>query len=153
MFHQNNTRGSQSKSIVLRRYCQEDYEQLPNKLGDQSSFLQTETRNSRESHATPRKARLKFQEFAIKAGNTYFLTVIDDYSRNLFAFLWSELSPETVCSLFSMFRLSAYIYTDYFNLLKQFLSKRGVSVSRSVSYNPEGNDLCEGYNRMILKTI
>ena len=94
--------------------------------------------------------------------NRYLLTVVDEYSRFPFAFPCPDMSAQTVikclCELFSVFGMPAYIHSDrgtsfMSSELKEFLTSRGVAVSRTTPYNPQGNGQCERYNGIIWKSI
>lgn len=95
-------------------------------------------------------------------GNRYMLTVVDEYSRFPFAFPCRDLSANTVirslCQLFSVFGMPAYIHSDrgqsfMSDELKQFLHSRGIACSRTTPYNPEGNGQVERYNGVIWKSV
>lgn len=94
--------------------------------------------------------------------NRYILTVIDEYSRFPFAFPCPDMTAQTVisclCQLFSMFGMPAYIHSDRGTSfmsaeLRDFLTNRGIAVSRTTPYNPQGNGQCERYNGIIWKTV
>jgi len=97
-----------------------------------------------------------------KNGNSYILTVIDEYSRFPFAFPCPDISANSVIqclySLFAIFGAPAYIHSDrgtsfMSGQLRQFLHERGVATSRTTPYHPQGNAQCERYNGIIWKTI
>lgn len=94
--------------------------------------------------------------------NKYILTIIDEYSRFPFAFPCKDTSSSSVIKcfdqLFSLFGLPNYIHSDrgssfMSHELKNYLSNRGVSSSRTTPYHPIGNSQCERYNGIIWKTI
>ena len=95
-------------------------------------------------------------------GNRYLLTVVDEYSRFPFAFPCSDLTSRTVienlCQLFSIFGMPSYLHSDrgtsfMSQEIKEFLSSRGVCLSQSTPYNPQGNGQIERYNGVIWKTL
>ena len=94
--------------------------------------------------------------------NKYFLHIVEEYSRFPFVFPVSDLTTTTVinclCSLFSMFGMPSYIHSDRGSSfmsreLKQFLSSRGISSSRTTPYNPEGNGQVEKGNHSLFGVV
>ena len=94
--------------------------------------------------------------------NKYFLNVIDEYSRFPFVFPCPDVSTPTVIgcltTLFSLFGMPAYVHSDQGSSfmsreLRQFLTSKGVAMSRTTSYNPAGNGQVERYNGTIWKAI
>ena len=94
--------------------------------------------------------------------NRYILTVVDEYSRFVFAFPTEDTSAETtiqcLSSLFSMFGMPEYIHSDRGSAFtsakyQQFLHARGVATSYSSAYNPRGNGQVERYNGALWRTI
>lgn len=92
----------------------------------------------------------------------YFLTIIDEYSRFPFVFPCSNVSTATIINcltqLFSLFGMPSYIHSDrgaafMSKELQEFLTSKGISSSRTTSYNPQGNGQVEKYNGIIWKTI
>ena len=92
--------------------------------------------------------------------NTFFLTVVDEYSRFPFAFPCTDVSASTVfkylAHLFSIFGLPGYVHSDrgsgfMSKELRGYLSGLGVATSRTTPYNPRGNGQCERYNGIIWK--
>ena len=80
--------------------------------------------------------------------NRFMLTIIDEYSRFLFAFPCSRMDASTVIAwlskVFSLFRLCAFIHSDrdpaFMSFkLQSFLHSKGVGVSRTSVYNRRGN--------------
>ena len=97
-----------------------------------------------------------------KTQNKYMLTIIDKYSRFPFVIPCPDLMATTViqglCSQFAILGEPAYIHTDrgaafMSEDLKSFLHERGVAVSQTSPYNPQGNGLCERYNGIIWKIV
>lgn len=63
-----------------------------------------------------------------------------------------------LCQLFSIFGLPSSIHTDrgpsfMSKELQEFLTNKGISCSRTTSYNPQGNGQVERYNGIIWKAI
>ena len=94
--------------------------------------------------------------------NEYFLTVADEYSRFPFVFPCRDLSTESVVkaltSLFTVCCMPAFIHSDRGASsmsceLREFLTSKGVSTSRTTPYNPTGNGRVERYNGVIWKGI
>ena len=94
--------------------------------------------------------------------NQYFLTIVDEYSRFPFVFPCSNVSTATTINcltqLFSLFGMPSYIHSDrgaafMSRELREFLTSKGISSSRTTSYNPQGNGQVERYNGIIWKTI
>ena len=94
--------------------------------------------------------------------NEYFLTVADEYSRFPFVFPCRDLSTESVVkaltSLFTVCCMPAFIHSDRGASsmsceLREFLTSKGVSTSRTTPYNPTGNGRVERYNVVIWKGI
>ena len=94
--------------------------------------------------------------------NKYILTVVDEFSRFPFAFPTNDISAGTVIqclsSLFALFGYPDYIHSDrgsqfMSNEVKDFLHSRGIATSRTTSYNPRGNGLCERYNGIIWRNV
>ena len=94
--------------------------------------------------------------------NKYFLNIIDEYSRFPFVFPCPNITASTVISclsqLFSIFGMPAYIHSDRGSSfmskeLQEFLTSKGISCSRTTSYNPQGNRQVEQFNGIIWKAI
>ena len=94
--------------------------------------------------------------------NKYILTIIDEFLRFPFGFPCKDISGKTViqclCSLFSIFRMPAYIHSDcgsgFMNVeLTTFLHQKGIATSRTTSYNPAGNGQVERCNGTVWKAI
>ena len=94
--------------------------------------------------------------------NKYILTVVDEYSRFPFAFPTADITASTVntclSSLFALFGYPEYIHSDrgsqfMSNEVKDFLHSRGIATSRTTSYNPRGNGLCERYNGILWRNV
>ena len=94
--------------------------------------------------------------------NTYFLNIIDEYSRFPFVFPCKDVTTQSViqclCQLFSLFRMPAYIHSDRGSSfmseeLRQFLLSRGIATSRTTPYNPACNGQVERYNGTVWKAI
>ena len=88
----------------------------------------------------------------------YMLTVVDEFSRFPFAFPCSSIDTDTVINclsqLFSMFGFCAFIHSDrgpafMSDKLKSFLLGKGIGISRTSVYNPQGNGQCEKFNHTI----
>ena len=94
--------------------------------------------------------------------NTFFLNIIDEYSRFPFVFPCKDVSTQSViqclCQLFSIFGMPAYIHSDRGSSfmseeLRQFLLNKGIATSRTTPYNPACNGQVEKYNGTIWKAI
>ena len=94
--------------------------------------------------------------------NTYFLNIIDEYSRFPFVFPCKDVSSRSViqclCQLFSLFGMPAYIHSDRGSSfmsqeLHQFLVSKGIATSRTTPYNPACNGQVEKYNGTVWKAI
>lgn len=94
--------------------------------------------------------------------NKYFLNVVDEFSRFPFVFPCPDVSTPTVIkcltTLFSLFGMPAYVHSDrgasfMSQELREFLSSKGVSTSRTTSYNPTCNGQVERYNGTVWKAI
>lgn len=94
--------------------------------------------------------------------NSYFLTVIDEYSRFPLVFPCADMTTTTVinclCQLFALFGMPAYIHSDrgpsfMSRELHDYLVSKGVASSRTTSYNPRGNGQAERYNGTVWKAI
>ena len=94
--------------------------------------------------------------------NTYFLNIIDEFSRFPFVFPCKDVSTQSViqclCQLFSLFGMPAYIHSDrgasfMSEELRQFLLSKGVATSRTTPYNPACNGQVEKYNGTVWKAI
>jgi transposase InsO family protein len=92
----------------------------------------------------------------------FMLTIIDEYSRFPFAFPCEDISAQTVIrslsTLFSVYDMPTFIHTDrglgfMSSELKNFLLQKGISSSRTTSYNPVGNGQIERLNGTLWKTI
>ena len=94
--------------------------------------------------------------------NKYLLTIIDEYSRFLFAMSCKGIEAQNVinylCSVFAVFGLPSYIHSDrgscfMSNELKSWLQSKNIATSKMTPYNPMGNGQCEKYNGVIWKAI
>ena len=94
--------------------------------------------------------------------NTYFITIIDGFSRFPFVYPVSNTDTSTVITclsqLFSIFGMPAYIHSDRGSAfmseeLKIYLHTKGIATSRTTAYNPQCNGQAERYNGIIMKTI
>ena len=90
------------------------------------------------------------------------MTIVDEYSRFPFVFPCRDLSTECVIkaltSLFTVYGMPAFIHSDrgasfMSRELREFLTSKGVSTSRTTPYNPTGNGQVERYNGVIWKGI
>ena len=109
-------------------------------------------------HATEPWQRLSMDFMTGKpvsqGGYTNLLTIIDEYSRFLFAFPTKDRTSATVISclksLFQIFGPPQSLHSDrgpeFFSLeISHFLSSWNVHQSRTTPYNPTGNSQCERY--------
>lgn len=95
-------------------------------------------------------------------GNKYLLTVVDEFSRFVFAFPTKDTSSESaircLCSLFSTYGMPEYVHSDRGSaftsgMYRQFMTERGIATSYSSAYNPRGNGQVERYNGVLWRTI
>lgn len=95
-------------------------------------------------------------------GKTYFLMVVDEYSRLPFVFPRPDVSTNTVIKcltlLFSLVGMPANVHSDrrasfMSRELHEFLSLKEVASSRTTSYNPEGIGQAERCNGVIWKAV
>ena len=94
--------------------------------------------------------------------NIYFLQIIDEFSKYPFVYPCSNLTAGTIIKslsdLFSLFGMPAFIHSDrgpslMSKELKDFLTSKGISTSRTTPYNPQGNGLVEKSNGTIWRAI
>ena len=94
--------------------------------------------------------------------NKYFLTVVDEYSRFPFAFPTADTSAKSVIkcltSIFCLFTMPNYVHSDrgtgfVSKELKDWLRDKGVAISHSTPYNPQGNGQVERFNGTIWKAV
>ena len=94
--------------------------------------------------------------------NIYFLQVIDEFSRYPFVYPCNNMEASTIIKcltdLFSIFGMPMYVHSDRGSSLmsvelKQFLTLKGVSTSRTTPYNPQGNGLVEKSNGTIWRAV
>ena len=97
-----------------------------------------------------------------KSRNRFILTMVDEYSRFIFAFpttnTTAESAMECLLSLFSLFGMPDYIHSDrgaafVSDRYQKFLHERGIATSYSSAYNPKGNGQCERYNGLLWRAI
>ena len=96
------------------------------------------------------------------ANNPYLLTVVDEYSRFLFAFPCQNMHTKIVIkcleSIFVLCGMPNFANSDLgasfmSRELHEFVTIKGVSTSRNASFHPIGNGQCERYNGIIWKSI
>ena len=94
--------------------------------------------------------------------NSFFLCVVDEYSRYPFCFPCADTSTSTVIkclkTLFSLFGTCQCIHSDRGSSfssrqMKEFLLQNGIASSFTTPYHPQGNAQCERYNGIIWRTI
>ena len=94
-------------------------------------------------------------------GNTYLLTIVDEYSRFAFAYPCKNTQSSTVIkcfnNLFSIFGMPNYIHSDRGTSflsaeIRDYLHSRGIATSKTTPYNPQGNGQCEKYNDIIWRS-
>ena len=92
--------------------------------------------------------------------NPYMLTVVDEYSRFLFAFpcpiTLSSTVIKCVDQLFTLCGTPRYIHSDrgtsfLSKEMKHYLTQKGIATRKSTPYHPIGNGQCERYNGIIWK--
>ena len=94
--------------------------------------------------------------------NRYLLTIVDEYSRFVWAYPCKDMTAATAISklgdLFSIFGLTGYVHSDNG---PAFISKEytdwllslGIPYSNSAVYNPKGNGQVERYNGVVWKGV
>ncbi|XP_069744304.1 uncharacterized protein [Narcine bancroftii] len=94
--------------------------------------------------------------------NTFFLSIIDEYSHYPFTTPCPDTSTSSVIkalnSIFILFEYSSYIHSDWGSsfmskYLHQYLQVRGIASSRTTSYNPRENGKVEKENTTIWKAV
>jgi hypothetical protein len=94
--------------------------------------------------------------------NRYLLTVVDEYSRFMWAYACPDMESKTVIKcltqMFTIFGMPNYVHSDQgpsliSEELKIFLHERGVATSRTNRYNPRGNGQIERYNGVLWRKI
>jgi len=94
--------------------------------------------------------------------NRYLLTVIDEYSRFPFAFACPNMYTSTVIKcleqIFSLCGTPGFIHSDrglsfLSQELKEYLTHRGITTSKTTPYHPIGNDQVERYNGIVWKAV
>ena len=95
-------------------------------------------------------------------GNSYLLTIIDEYTKFPFAFACQDMTTKTVIqsynNLFSIFGMPDMVHTDRVNDfmssdMKQYLHSKGVATSNTSRYNPSDNGQVEQLNGTLWKAI
>lgn len=95
-------------------------------------------------------------------GKSNILTVVDEYSRFVFAFATSDRSSKTVIQaleqLFMLCGPPESIHSDrgpeFFSQdIMRFFGEWGVRKTRTTAYNPRCNGQCERYNGVLWRTI
>ena len=96
------------------------------------------------------------------SNNKYILTIMDEYSRFLFAIPFQDVKAVSVykalCQVFSIFGVPPFIHSDrgaafISSDLKKYLHEKGVITSHTTPYNPEGNGFVKRYNGTIWKAV
>ena len=94
--------------------------------------------------------------------NSYFLNVIDEYSRFPFVFPCPDMNANTVIEclslLFSVFGMPAFVHSDrgpslISHELRTYLAEKGVATSRTTPYNPAGNGQIEKCNGTVWRAV
>ena len=94
--------------------------------------------------------------------NSYFLNVIDEYSRFLFVITCKNVSTPTVIrcpsQLFAIFGMPAYVHSDRGSSFKgdeliRFFLNKGIATSRTTAYHPACNGQVVKYNGTIWKAV
>ena len=97
-----------------------------------------------------------------KDGNEYLLIMVDEYSRFPLAFPCRTTAADSVISAlsaaFSIFGLPENVHSDrgssFVSLaVRNFLKNKGIHISNSCPYHPEGNGQCERYVGTIWKSV
>ena len=94
--------------------------------------------------------------------NKYMLTVVDEYSRYPFAFPAPDTSAKSIMkcltSVFVLFTMPNYVHSDrgsgfMSKELNDWLLEKGIAMSHSTPFNPQGNGQVERYNGTIWKAV
>ena len=94
--------------------------------------------------------------------NSYFLNVIDEYSRFPFVFPCPNMNANTVIEclslLFSVFEMPAFVHSDrgpslISHELRTYLAEKGVATSHTTPYNPAGNGQIEKCNGTVWRAV
>ena len=94
--------------------------------------------------------------------NKYFLNVVDEFSRFPFVIPVPDMTSSTVisslCTLFTTFGMPSMIHSDrgsslISHELKQFLTSKGISTSRTTPYHPIGNGQVEKMNHTVWRAV
>ena len=102
------------------------------------------------------------QQRSLPSRNRYLLTIVDEYSCFPFAFPYSNMTAEKIIrclnQLFVVFGMPVNMHSDrrlsfLSKELKEYLTKRGIAVSRTTPYNPQGNEQYERFNGITRKFI
>ena len=97
-----------------------------------------------------------------KGGNCHFLTVVDEFSRFLFAFAMKEATTantiKVLNQLFMLFGSPESVHSDRGSVFeshdfRSFLERWNVRKTRTTPYNPAGNGQCERVNGIIWRTV
>ena len=95
-------------------------------------------------------------------GNSYLLTIVDEYSRFPFAYPCKDMTSKSVIkcfdNLFSLFGMPVMVHndraTDFLSLdTKTYLQKKGIATSKTSRHNPRGNGQVEKLNGTLWKAI
>lgn len=94
--------------------------------------------------------------------NRFMLTIVDEYSRFVWAYPCSNMEAPTVIrcltDLFSTFGTAGFVHSDrgpslISKELRAFLLQNGISFSNSSKYNPRGNGQVERFNGVIWTSV
>ena len=96
------------------------------------------------------------------SNNRFILTIVDEYSRFVWAFPCKDTSTATVIKiyheLFATFGTPNTIHSDrgsgfLSTTMRKYLSDMGINMTSTTPYHPIGNGQCERYNGIIWKTV
>ena len=99
---------------------------------------------------------------ANNSGNTFILTVIDEFSRFPFVFPCQDTSTDSVIKcfneLFTTYGTPGNIHSDSGSsfkskALKEYLTSMGINSTFTKPYHPQGNGHCQRFNGIIWKTV
>ena len=95
-------------------------------------------------------------------GEEYLLTIVDEYSRYIWAFptrgMTSEIAIDCLTKVFTDFGRPDFIHSDrgasfMSESFENWARLQGICLSRSSAYHPQGNGQVERYNGIIWKAV
>ena len=119
--------------------------------------------NSDQSHTTYGTTQYGLHgPLSSASRNTYILTIVDEFSRFLFAFPFSNMNSVTVIKcfnqLFTLCGYPSYVHSDCGSSflsqeVKNYLTQRGVATSKTTAYHPTDNGQVERFNGIIWMAV